>query len=301
MQAHRAECAVRDRRLKVREEEIKRRNADLVHLLRKARKHELALKDKAAKENASPAAGDFAPPPWEPQRSPPSWQPPGAGDEELAALELAASAGAAAPDAALAAPKPLGSPSPSRELLYRPASEAGSPGKPDEPKKRDVAQDEFKAVLRRVQAMEDELVEELRAFDGSREQEEADAVEAALKDVQAAERLVLAAEGLTSSGSRPSSAQPAPPRPYAARNLPERSPVGDAATPTRPGRAARPASAGPVRAEEAWAAAVADGPAPAADEPAPVYTIRQHEFDIPEFNTKPDDKTPQLMQSNADY
>ncbi|KAK7248622.1 hypothetical protein SO694_00165057 [Aureococcus anophagefferens] len=105
VEAHRAECAVRDRRLKVREEEIKRRNTDLVHLLRKARKHELALKDKAAKENASPAAGDFAPPPWEPQRSPPSWQPPGAGNEELAALELAASAGAAAPGRARAAPE----------------------------------------------------------------------------------------------------------------------------------------------------------------------------------------------------
>ncbi|KAH8072588.1 hypothetical protein JL720_11155 [Aureococcus anophagefferens] len=71
-----------------------------------------------------------------------------------------------------------------------------------------------------------------------------------------------------------------------------------------PRRAA--ASAGPVRAEEAWAAAVADGPAPAADEPAPVYTIRQHEFDIPEFKTNPDDKTPQGLRgsnaySNADY
>ena len=48
------------------------------------------------------------------------------------------------------------------------------------------------------------------------------------------------------------------------------------------------------------------GPAAEADEPAPVYTIRQHEFDIPEFKTNPDDKTPQGLSgsnaySNADY
>ena len=300
VEAHRAECHVRDRRLKVREEEIKRRNTDLVYLLRKARKHELALKDKAAKENALPGgenANAFNPPPWEPQRSPPSYVVPQ--NRELDDLEAAA----ANPTAPL--PPQLAA-SPSRDF-YRPQSDAGSPPKPLDvvpaaaadaatTKKRDVAQDEFKAVLRRVQVMEDELVEELRAFDGSREQEEADAVEAALKDVQAAERLVLAAEGLaTNTTTRPATSpqqagalalDAGAPRPYAARNLPER--PATAATPTRPAmnrpqsaKAARPDSAGPIR-EEAWASTVnmVDGPVPAPD---PVYTIRQHEFDIPEF------------------
>ena len=44
MQAHRAECDVRDRRLRVREEEIGRRNTDLVYLLRRARKYEATAK-----------------------------------------------------------------------------------------------------------------------------------------------------------------------------------------------------------------------------------------------------------------
>ena len=71
--------------------------------------------------------------------------------------------------------------------------------------------DEFRAVLKRVQGMEDELAQELLGHTGADPDEEADAVAAALKDVQAAERLVLAAEGL--------SASPTKSRPYAARNL----------------------------------------------------------------------------------
>merc|ERR1711934_1221118 len=67
-----------------------------------------------------------------------------------------------------------------------------------------VPADEFRAVLKRVQGMEDELAQELLGHTGADPDEEADAVEAA-------ERLVLAAEGL--------SASPTKSRPYAARNL----------------------------------------------------------------------------------
>ena len=73
-----------------------------------------------------------------------------------------------------------------------------------------VPADEFRAVLKRVQGMEDELAQELLGHTGADPDDEADAVEAALKDVQAAERLVLAAEGLSASPGK---------RPYAARNL----------------------------------------------------------------------------------
>ena len=61
VEAHRAECEVRDRRLKVREEEIRRRNTDLVYLLRTARKYETATRASMAKENRLPNPAE----PWE--------------------------------------------------------------------------------------------------------------------------------------------------------------------------------------------------------------------------------------------
>lgn len=54
-EAHRAECAVRDRRFKAREEEIRRRSRELQLLLRKVRKHEAEVIS-AARENRVPNA-----------------------------------------------------------------------------------------------------------------------------------------------------------------------------------------------------------------------------------------------------
>ena len=62
-----------------------------------------------------------------------------------------------------------------------------------------VPADEFKAVLKRVQGMEDRARARVSGHTGADPDDEADAVAAALKDVQAAERLVLAAEGLGGS------------------------------------------------------------------------------------------------------
>ena len=53
-----------------------------------------------------------------------------------------------------------------------------------------------KRFSKEFQGMEDELAQELLGHTGADPDDEADAVAAALKDVQAAERLVLAAEGL---------------------------------------------------------------------------------------------------------
>lgn len=277
VEAHRAECAVRDRRLNVRDEEIKRRNGDLVLLLRKARKHELALRS-GAKENVERHASGspLDPPPWEPQRSPPSYVAPRAGEASpvLEALEESA--------ANLRAGRPVDPETNDDEpQFYRPAT----PGKEAAAAPaRNAAADEFKAVLRRVQAMEDELVEELRGFEGDPDRE-TDAVEAALKDVKAAERLIVSAETLA---ARPATASSSTPngRPFAARRLPERPANSPGRPATAPLSLSMPAVAPvdpPPRSAEAWPEFV-DGPAPAADAPDPVYTIRQHEFDIPEFD-----------------
>ena len=70
VQAHRAECDVRDRRLRVREEEIRRRNTDLVYLLRRARKYEASAK--RTQQRLDPATVDVDDAPWEqrPQTAP---------------------------------------------------------------------------------------------------------------------------------------------------------------------------------------------------------------------------------------
>ena len=68
MQAHRAECDVRDRRLRVREEEIRRRNTDFVYLLRRARKYEATAKRTQQRANLDPATVDVEDAPWESQR-----------------------------------------------------------------------------------------------------------------------------------------------------------------------------------------------------------------------------------------
>ena len=122
-----------------------------------------------------------------------------------------------------------------------------------------MPQDEFKAVLKKVTSMEGELAEELRGFSGTDPDEEAGAVEAALKDVQAAERLVLAAEGLAAS--------PEKKRPFAARHLPERP-------------STNPPSVGSPK--EGWA--VEQGPAPAPEVvDAPYDLAGAAEFDLPDF------------------
>ena len=137
--------------------------------------------------------------------------------------------------------------------------------------KPNLPQDEFKAVLKRVQGMEGELAEELRGFSGTDPDEEAGAVEAALKDVQAAERLVLAAEGLAASPQKSG-------RPFAARHLPQR-PTG-----TPPKSAPSPRNCSP---EQAWVLEVSQGPAPAPEDYGadPEYPVSgADEFDLPDFD-----------------
>jgi hypothetical protein len=210
VQAHRAECDVRDRRLRVREEEIRRRNTDLVYLLRRARKYEATAK--RTQQRMDPATVDVEDAPWESQR--PQTAPlrrsvtpelnPELDDLELRATQGLETYGDEVPDV-----NEIKSPT----NLYRPPTNPAEKftdfKKLPEPS---IPADEFRAVLKRVQGMEDELAEELRGHTGADPDEEHDAVEAALKDVQAAERLVLAAEGLAASPSKSS-------RPYAARNL----------------------------------------------------------------------------------
>jgi hypothetical protein len=209
VQAHRAECDVRDRRLRVREEEIRRRNTDLVYLLRRARKYEATAKRTQQRANLDPATVDVEDAPWErPQTAPlrRSVTPeinPELDDLELRATQGLETYGDEVPDA-----NEIKSPT----NLYRPPTNPAEKftdfKKLPEPS---IPADEFKAVLKRVQGMEDELAQELLGHTGADPDDEADAVAAALKDVQAAERLVLAAEGL--------SASPTKSRPYAARNL----------------------------------------------------------------------------------
>ena len=206
VQAHRAECDVRDRRLRVREEEIRRRNTDLVYLLRRARKYEASAK--RTQQRMDPATVEVDDAPWErPQTAPlrrsvtPELNP------ELDDLELRATQGLETYGDEVPDINEIKSPT----NLYRPPTNPAEKftdfKKLPEPS---IPADEFRAVLKRVQGMEDELAEELRGHTGADPDEEADAVEAALKDVQAAERLVLAAEGLAASPAK---------RPYAARNL----------------------------------------------------------------------------------
>lgn len=220
VQAHRAECDVRDRRLRVREEEIRRRNTDLVFLLRRARKYEASAK-KTQRRQLDPATigvDDVDDAPWESQRiERPQTAPLRRSDElhpELDDLEMRATQGL----------ETYGDDVPDENEMKSPTNLYRPPANPAEkftdfkqPPAASIPADEFKAVLMRVQSMEDELAEELRGHTGADPDEEADAVDAALKDVQAAERLVLAAEGLAAS--------PKASRPYAARHLPEPGPA----------------------------------------------------------------------------
>ncbi len=210
VQAHRAECDVRDRRLRVREEEIRRRNTDLVYLLRRARKYEATAKRTQQRANLDPATVDVEDAPWEqrPQTAPLRRSVTPEINPELDDLELRATQGLETYGDDVPAVDEIKSPT----NLYRPPTNPAEKftdfKKLPEPS---VPADEFKAVLKRVQGMEDELAQELLGHTGADPDEEADAVAAALKDVQAAERLVLAAEGLSASPSKT--------RPYAARNL----------------------------------------------------------------------------------
>ena len=208
VQAHRAECDVRDRRLRVREEEIRRRNTDLVYLLRRARKYEATAK--RTQQRLDPATVDVDDAPWEqrPQTAPLRRSVTPEINPELDDLELRATQGLETYGDDVPDQNEIKSPT----NLYRPPSNPAEKftdfKKLPEPS---VPADEFRAVLKRVQGMEDELAQELLGHTGADPDDEADAVAAALKDVQAAERLVLAAEGL--------SASPTKSRPYAARNL----------------------------------------------------------------------------------
>ena len=55
VQAHRADATSATARLRVREEEIRRRNTDLVYLLRRARKYEATAKRTQQTSNLDPA------------------------------------------------------------------------------------------------------------------------------------------------------------------------------------------------------------------------------------------------------
>ncbi|KAJ1449626.1 hypothetical protein M885DRAFT_534948 [Pelagophyceae sp. CCMP2097] len=247
-EAHRAECAVRDRRFKAREEEVRRRTRELNTLLRKVRRQEA--------ENAPPRQDDrpgdllenYAAPYEAPYDAPHTYAAPyEAYDAERPPARPQSAPASRAARSAADGPRSVGAraapaaplldvtgnhayggagsktPPPRAAARYRArAADAPATGSPrnDVERARDQGaedamaetQDQFKALIRHVHAMEDDLVDELRGHAAAPSQPPQYGGDDA-EDARAAGAAVLCAEGLAQ--------QPAA-RPFAARRLPER-------------------------------------------------------------------------------